>query len=69
MYCIGGIYSYPIQNEFDFSWEPALETLNSQDVEVGVKKTLQFSAKTVTFELRHENKRCSACPKDNFSCF
>ena len=31
-----------------------------------VKKALQFSAKSVTFDHRHENKSCSACPKDHF---
>ena len=29
-----------------------------------VKKALQFSAKSVTFRHRHENKSCSTCPED-----
>ena len=33
------------------------------------KKTLQFSAKSVTFEHRHENKSCSACPEDQLEPF
>ena len=32
--------------------------------EAEVKKALQFSPTTATFEHRHENKTCSACPED-----
>ena len=32
------------------------------------KKPLQFQA-TVTFEPRHENKSCSACPEDQLELF
>ena len=40
------------------------------DEEVVQKKSIDiFYLKRVTFELRHENKSCSACPKDYFSCF
>ena len=48
-----------------FSWEPALETLNSREGEAEVKKKhCNFRQLTVTFEHRHENKSCSACPED-----
>ena len=30
------------------------------------KKPLQFSAITGTFEHKHENKSCAACPEDHF---
>ena len=33
------------------------------------KKALQFSAITVTFEHKHENKSCSACPEDQLKPF
>ena len=50
-----------------FSWEPALWTLNSQDRVLRSKKNhCNFHIETATFEHRHENKSCSACPKDNF---
>ena len=33
------------------------------------KTSLQFLPKTVTFEHRHENKSCSACPEDQLKQF
>ena len=38
--------------------------------EEAVKKTtLQFLQQRVTFEPRHENKTCSACPEDQLKPF
>ena len=52
-----------------FSWEPALGLANAQ-VRVWMwMKPLQFSAITVTFEHRDENKSCSACPEDQLKPF
>ena len=52
-----------------FSWEPALWTLKSQDrvlllLLLSKKKHCNFRLSTVTFEPRHENKSCLACPED-----
>ena len=33
------------------------------------KKALQFSALTLGYEHRHENKSCSACPEDQLEPF
>ena len=33
------------------------------------KTSLQFLPKTVTFEHRHENKSCAACPEDQLNPF
>ena len=53
-----------------FSWEPALETPNSREGDDGVKKNhCNFRPLTVTFEPRHENKSCSACPEDQLKPF
>ena len=41
----------------------------SGDVGVVPKTTLQFLPKIVTFEHRHENKSCSACPEDQLKPF
>ena len=39
------------------------------DVAVVQKTSLQFLPKIVTFEHRHENKSCSACPEDQLKLF
>ena len=53
-----------------FSWEPALWTLNSQERVMWMLRSknthCQFHLWSVTFGPRHENKSCSACPKDHF---
>ena len=62
--------SLAVYSAIFFSWEPALETLNSQDEEAEVKKNhCNFQLYTVTFEPRHENKSCSACPEDQLKPF
>ena len=45
--------------------------VNGSGVGMGVvqKTTLQFLPKIVTFEHRHENKSCLACPEDQLKLF
>ena len=45
-------------------------TGEGDDAAAVVQKTsLPFLPKTVTFEHRHENKSCSACPEDQLKLF
>ena len=54
-------------------WEPALWTLMSVDRVwlwlLSKKKHCNFRLFTATFEPRHENKNCSACPEDQLELF
>ena len=48
-----------------FSWEPALWLVHSQvRVVMSKNKHCHFHPQIATFEHRHENKSCSAYPKD-----
>ena len=40
--------------------------LTGEGVDVVKKKHCNFPLQTVSFEPRHENKNCSACPEDHF---
>ena len=54
-----------------FGWEPVLWPLKSQGrVMLWLKKKHRhFQLQTASFEPRHENKSCSACPEDQLKPF
>ena len=49
------------------SWEPALWTLMERVGDEEEVKNIFTHDRTVTFEHKHENKSCSACPNDNLT--
>ena len=46
-----------------------LDSLIGRDGEAVKKKHCNFRPLTATFEHRHENKSCSACPEDQLELF
>ena len=64
--------SKQVQNWTNMEQEPALWTLISLDRVWrwrSKKKHCNFRLFTATFEPRHENKNCSACPEDQLELF